>query len=328
MKKFVSVMLAVIMFAGPALASAPYTYNSADGYYYGADGLAYTRKDNWEWVPGYYSGSGCYRCYKAGYYKFTYYSYTAVAKAVTYRTPGWRDKLIDIAAAREESDAFINAVQVMGLARGVAAPPTYAAAHYGVSGQTVYQATSVRDVYGLSAENEMILMQQAAALGKDQMAYGDRGREGFMALVEKRMAGSLAVAELIAKGQVAAQVLNAARPEPRSSTTTTETYINPNVNPSPRPTFNTGALTPGRQAAIASCVECHTGSQAKGGYQVAFHWTLTPADQMKVVERLVAEPADPIFMPQAKGGGPGKRLSTALILEFMPPSERARLLQQ
>ena len=327
MNRFVAFVL-ILLNAMPLLAA---DYVLRDGYYYDSAGARYTRSVSQVWVPGYYYYSNCCKYWKAGYYKdvYTYHAYP-----LTSAEPDWRLKLLEIAATRDklegklryqanEHNMFVESVRELGLsgnffwhqygmAPQLAAPNAHLGI-YGASGNTVYSQyanSSVADVYGAVDTN--VLFQQAAALAKDGLSIGGQATERFAGLIDKERDRAVFAAEIIARGQAAAQALQAASPTPsthirQSQTQTTITQLGPK-----------------RLAAVRACIQCHgDGANNKTQYRVLQHWTLPQDLQREVVDKLLADPSSKEFMPKN-----GKRLAADLILEFMPQDDRARVQSQ
>lgn len=296
-------LTALLIAACSVLASGPYT-PGGDGYWYGVDGLRYTRTESRVWVDGYYYWRNGCRYWQAGYYK-TSYAYALVP--LTYKTPNWRDRLLTIAREKQEHEEFMQAIREMGLTvPGYASGPHLGA--YGVSGNTIisqFKNVSATDLYGLDLA---LLFQQQAALARDGQAYGAKGVEQLGGLVDRAGERAAFAAEIVAKGQAAAQVLQAMSVTPSVHTR------NQQVGPA--------AALPGpvskRTLAMQACIKCHGEVEPKGNYRVSQHWTLTPAEQMEVVrDHLLAPEGSDEFMPKG-----GKRLPAELILEFVPQERK------
>ena len=345
MKTFIALL--VLLFMALPVQAADYTLGT-DGLYYSA-GVAYTRSVSKVWVEGYYYYKGCCRYWYPGYYQQSY-SYKA-APLPDYKDPNWRNKLLTIVESRKkyedkvlaeaaEQNNYIEAIREFGLTGSLQSYgliPTLAnpyrghyQATYAVQGNTqyaaaAYQNSNVTDVYGLLDKN--LFMQQASAFSRDALAMAGQGHAANLQYAEKDGAWQARVAEILAKGQSAAQTLQAANAAPSASIRSTEsgTYPVP-LNGQQQP--QQGQFSPRRLAAMRNCVACHGDSNPRGGYKVSTHWSLSAEDQIKVVEHLVAESTDPLFMPKLPSGQPGQRLPSSLILEFMPIEDRARVQSQ
>ena len=308
--KIILLFIVALLTVQTVHASEPYSFR--DGYYFDLAGAKYTRAKAWVWVDGYYYWKGCCRYYQDGYWQSNGYTYTQVAAAISYKTPNWRDRLLEIAAAREESDAFLTAVQAMGLTRSVQVP--YAPGNVAYAQQSIIQSA---DYYGLLDVN--LTIQQQAAMVRDATALVDRGIGGYVNISNAAMERERAIAEIRAKGQAAALVLQAAAAAPSASFRTQESKTVPAL---PQPLAQ--AINLKRQAAIASCIQCHGAKDPQGGYRVELHWTLPPDKQLEVVRRLTLHEDEPKFMPRVAGGEAGKRLAPDLVMEFLPSGDRVK----
>jgi hypothetical protein len=349
MKTAVLSLLLLLGVASAALAD-DYTYNSADGYYY-SGGVPYTREKYAYTAYSTYQ----YGCYTYSYpytaYDYRYYKVKDYKPAVSYQDADWRTKLLEIAKQRDafegklrasanEHNQYIEAVGALGLTGNFAwqsygtAPAlanpyrnygvTYPqVGNYGASGKTLYGYSyqSLVDAYGTTDTN--VLYQQAAALAKNAQELGGQATSQFSGLVEQTGSNQARVAEILAKGAAARNALEGATAASSVSTRTTiqssgtGTGSAGTVDP-PSGALSLQSLSPAKQRAIASCIECHSGAKPKGGYDVTQHWQLSPESQAAVVERLVLPETDEKFMPRSKSGGHGKRLPPSLVREFMP----------
>lgn len=334
MKTMILVLLAALAVTDLSIASEPYTVGN-DGYYYDAAGSKYTRKQKWLWVDGYYYTKNCCRYWQPGYWQSNGYDYAKVA--VTYKDPNWRTELLRIAAARdqiegqvryarEEQANFLESVQALGLTGnfyfsnyGLTGGYDYSKVQTGNTVYSTYKNSSVADIYG--ATNADYLFQQASALAKDGLAFGDRGAERFAGLINVERERSKAVAEILAKGQTAERVLNAASAAPGGTFRSTQTVQRTERNVE----RNVGGDK--RLLAMRACISCHGDEDPQGGYKISQHWNQSADDQMEAVRRMTLPESDPKFMPRTPNGGAGKRLSADLILEFMPVQERAKLIR-
>lgn len=355
MKRLVPALFLLLLLTGFASAtdtSYPIGYITPGGYAWRGDGYwyygdqAYTRTQ--EWVPGYYTTSsplGCnsYACrtWVPGYY---YWKYTAYTKPTVYQPqlpshtdPGWRSKILDIAAAREklegeitrsafEQQNYMEAVQALGLraARpnipyvGVygAANATYAT-NFGANGNTQYgyrqeSFNTIAQVYGNTDLNT--LYQQAAQLTAGAQRLGGEANSGFQTLVGTEGANRARVAEILAKGQMAQQILNSLTAAPQAEVRGYSFRVEKGRI---ERTEDPKVVTPDQKAALkekfeqlasARCYDCHNDKDPKGGFKIADYYTLSMEQKNKVWE-VISTPDDKKMMPRSKDGGPGKRLT-------------------
>lgn len=332
--KYVTTALLVLMFVVGVAPATDYVYR--DGYYW-YSGRAYTR--TLYQYPGYWS----YGVYYPGAYYYQYYEVPVVTKTetrVTYNDPGWRTKLLELAAQRDkfegeirkgahEQQYFMEAVQGLGLqgnfrwnGYGAAAPYSYGGyggygsgyiQSYGASGSTKYGYTynSLSQLYG---DGDLSQLYQAAnQLAQNAQRLGGDATAGFSALAGQEGANRARVAEIIAKGQMAQQILQALDAGPVTETRgfsfkfnqkgvleRAETGVDPKVK---------GDLAERWKALAESrCAACHTGANKKGGFDVSVYPTMPPEEKQKVWLRLVSEDEKRV-MPRDADGHAGKRLT-------------------
>ncbi len=217
------------------LNSDNYWSYAGDKYYYRGN-YAYNRY----YAQPYYS----YGVYYPGSYVYTYsHTYTPqtyTAPTPAYTDPGWRSKLLDIAAARDKAESnirksafeqahYMDAVKALGLqgnfhwqGYGVAPPyPSYAygvphssygnlqLSNAGVQGNTLYgySYNSIASVYGDT--NLSQLYQQANRLAENAQRLSGQATTDFSALVGAEGSNRARVAEILAKSQAVQEMLRA-----------------------------------------------------------------------------------------------------------------------
>ena len=236
----------------------------------------------------------------------SYYVYKPVAKA---SDPDFRVKLLDLAAARDGREQanraealrqtnFLEAVEALGLtgnfrlnnygadtypARASAQAPLSSA---GVNGQTIYgySYSSIADVYGVDLN---ALYQQASRLTQNAQTLAGQAHTDFSDVLKQEGANRARVAEILAKGQAAAQVAKAVE---ASQTVRVESRefrfrVEPDgkITQIPEPTATiSGVFAP------AKCVGCHAGTKKEGGFAVALFPKMSVEDKRKVWELLVS----------------------------------------
>lgn len=327
MKYLYSVLLLMIVVV--ATPATDYVYR--DGFYwYG--GKAYTRA--LYQYPGYWS----YGVYYPGayYYRYTEVPVAVKEKAVTYTDAGWRSKLLDLAAQRDKFEGeirkgqheqayFLDAVRALGLqgnftwnGYGNAPPSLYGGSGYGYASYSAnastkygYSYNSLSQLYGDSDLNQ--LYQAANQLAQNAQRLGGEATSGFTALAGQEGANRARVAEIIAKGQMAQQILQALESAPPAVTKgfsfrfnergvfeKTEVGVSPEVKEGLSEQF--------AQVARNRCASCHSGSTRKGGFDVFEYPTMTAEAKQRVWMRLVSDDQN-AMMPRGLDGGPGKRLT-------------------
>lgn len=194
--------------------------------------------------PGYYVGG----CYHPGASSYTYtfaYDYVAPVQPVqkqqvNYQDPGWRSKLLDIAAARDKAEFelrksqfeqayYSEAIRQLGLEGNFRLngygmlPPGFTGGVYGGvgtygqltlssaghQGSTLYgySVNSLRQLYGDA--NLSVLYQQANRLAENAQRLSGQATTDFSALVGQEGGYRAKVAEILAKGQAVQQMLQA-----------------------------------------------------------------------------------------------------------------------
>ena len=240
----IGTLAALLLSAGVAGATYYNGYVNADGYAY-KDGLwyydnvAYTQHATWH--DGYYYNYGYGYAYQPGYYTYTYSRYYAPQPTLSHKDPGWRAKLLDIAAARDKAEAairkdaheqkyFLDAVKALGLEGNFhwdgygAAPPGYnpavSTSHggygnalqlgaHGALGNTIYgySSYSIANLYGDVSLPQ--LYQQAARLTANAQDLAKQATGDFSGLVGKAADDRARALEILAKAQAAKDVLQA-----------------------------------------------------------------------------------------------------------------------
>lgn len=334
------------------LADTAYVYR--DGYYWQGE-RAYTRA--WYQPPftyGYHGG--CYQGYwPQGYYTYTY-SHTLQRPQVSYTDPGWRSKLLDIAAQRDKVEGdirrgvfeqayFSAAVKQLGLEgnfhwQGYGVVPPYGAAPIlgypsltlsaaGVQGSTIYgyhggaTYNSIASVYGDA--NLAQLYQQANRLAENAQRLSGQATTDFSALVGAEGGNRAKVAEILAKSQAVQELLkglgDGVKVENRQFTfelkQTPQGMQLQRIEPQAAPGGNRRALWEAH--AKEACGGCHGGGKKQGGFELA-EWVpeMKPERRMAVLSRLLTDDAAKL-MPRAADGGVGKKLAPAQLELWLAP---------
>ena len=173
MKRFAVLLLAalaVALVSVPAWADDGYTYR--DGYYW-RDGHAYKREQHWVAGSTYYSCGQWYQ--NPGHWAWKYVEYPVAHKevykepAVSHKDPDWRNRLLDIAAARDKAEAetrkgayeqkyFLDAVNALGLTgnfrwEGYGAAPPYPAGGVGLAAGYGHAGAALLPLNGLYTQS-------------------------------------------------------------------------------------------------------------------------------------------------------------------------------
>lgn len=334
-------------------------YSWYNGYWYRGD-LGYTRALYQR--PGYYS---CGYYYPAtSYYRYSYsHTYQRQPAKVSYETPDWRTKLLDIAGQRDKAEAsirkgifeqqyFMEAVKGLGLEgnfrwQNYGIAPPYSPQAYvngnsygslnlssaGVNGSSLYgySYNSIANLYGDASLN--VLYQQANRLTENAQKLSGQATTEFNSLIGAEGHNRARVAEILAKGQAAQEVLRAM--DGSSAKIETKTYsfkvvpgpdgkpqmqkVNGDApqqmqrvngdQPQPQIQPQNGQDTSQLWQAAAKnrCASCHGGAKKEGGFDISLYPTMTPEQKLKVVSRILTT-EEAKRMPRNPDGTPSSRL--------------------
>lgn len=338
----------------------PVGHINSDGYSYAGDGVwtlngsSYTRSLYQSQSAGYWS-CGLYYPGAMKYY-WNYAAYTAPEKPTavyvppklpSYTDAAWKTKILEV-AERMDRDThdhylYLQSIQALGLGRSFpgygpmqsygghqqgagyggqrAMPYEYSLTNYGATAGTQYGYSynaTARDLYG--DNNLGALFQQAGQLTAQALRLGGESNTNFQSLVGQEGGNRARVAEILARGQMAHQVLQALQAPGESkgfqfrfkSGGQVERISEPNVDPE---------VTRTNGAAFASvfaskCAACHTGKDAKGKF-TAEAYLAAPLDIKQRVWGLLTTDDDKVRMPRNPDGTPGKRLSPEEFRAFI-----------
>lgn len=358
-KVLVLALLALFLLGVQALpaTSHPGSYTNSDGYwvypgdgYYWHGNTAYTR--TWLTTPGYYAYGRYYA--GTGYWQYAYHhTYTApayVAPAVAYTDPGWRSRLLDLAAQRDKAEAqirkgafeqayFKEAVGVLGLQgnfrwEGYGAAPPYLASggapalgygnlnlsSAGVNGNTLYgySYNSIANLYG--SNDLATLYQQANRLAENAQKLGGQATTDFGALVSQEGGNRARVAEILARSQAAREVLQSL--EQPSGKVETRTFSFKTVQGAdgqmrlervPEGAVAPAALEVAKawERSATQCLGCHSGNKKDGGFDVTTYRALAAEQKLAVIGRLTT--SDPSKRMPRSADGKGVALPLAEV---------------
>lgn len=296
-------------YGGHGYSHGGYSYHNPSGYYY--SGSQYYSR-SYVQPSSYYSGGYWYQ--SPGYYSYTPVEYTPpVAKpTVPAFTPGWKEKIVDLAKMKDEYAAYERALSALGYP--VPPPGTYGysatyskSAYYPpVQGKTTYgySVNSLKEMYGETNLNT--LYQQAARLAAGSQSLAGSATGDFALLVDKAGDNAGRVAEILAKAEAARKALEAASaaPSSRSSTTVTRTATAPAGPPMPLAGDSLPLLpgdTPENVAARrVVCGTCHSGTNLKGGFDIDKWASLTFEARKKAYMRLITDDAKTMMPKDGK----------------------------
>lgn len=340
-------LVAVFALSTEPVQAGDYVYR--DGYYWYGSTPYYRQLYT---SAGYWYG-GCY------YPGKSYYQYTQatdyvppVAKTVTYKDPGWRSKLLDIAAQRDKFEGkirkeafdqayFLDSVKALGLQSNFTwngygtIPPGVASSYgsYGVSPYSTYQGNvqfganagtqygysynSIGKLYGDT--DVMSLYQMANQQVQNAQRLAGDGQAGFSSLISTEGGSRARVAEILAKGQIATRIIQSLSSGPEVKGFAFKFSSGGKVE-----RVADGAVDPGVQKDLSTqfsklatdrCAGCHSGGKAKGGFDISVYPTLTDEKKQAVWSRLIT-PDDKAVMPQPNTGETLKRLTPAELRLF------------
>lgn len=338
-----------------------YTVYHGNSYYWKGND-AYTRQQYYR--PGYYAYGYYYP--PSNYYQYSYsYTYQYPQAQVSYKDTDWRQKLLAIAEGRDKAEAtlrkaaaeqtyFLEAVQALGLSgnftwQGYGTSPypvqqQYApggggyqnkyfpqSGLYGGNTQYGYSVKEVAEFYGDS--NPAALYQQAARLTQNAQQLAGQATGDFSALVSQEGSNRARVAEVLAKGAAAAQVLKAADAPPSSRFTKQEFRIDGAASTASggQAVGGEGGPPPGAAAAPngtawraawqvhaqTKCAVCHAGPDAKSKFEVMKFYDLPRTRRALLVAGRLATDDDEKRMPRTAEGHAGPRLTDAELELWM-----------
>lgn len=294
------------------------------GGYWVKDGYQYTRTLYQN--PGYWY-NGCY--FQGSYhYRYTLYSAPQVAyvapKVPTYSDPDWRAQLLNIAAARDKQEGeirkaafeqqyFTEAVKALGLEgnfrwNGYGTVPPYLSngygampfanglyqmqGHYnfGVNGSTQYGYSSIANLYGDTDLNQLFL--QAAQLTQNAQKLSGEATSNFQGLVGQEGSNRAKVAEILAKGQVAREVISALTSSDFKSFSFKISPVGMIEKDDSKVDAGTKAVL--RQQwgdlAAAKCASCHSGNKTEGKFDIGNYLSMSQQEkQDRVWSRLTTD---------------------------------------
>lgn len=319
-----------------------YVYHACDGYFW-YNGCAYTRSYCWNPVTYYYS-CGCWVAYpRTGYWDYCAcpgvcaaaacapVAAAPVAPAPPAYAPGWKAKMFDYAAARDDAALYQQTVAALGfhgqsLAFQQTVPycPNPNLGSFGANGTTLYGSfAQTAQQYGATDMN--VLYQQAGKLTQGAQSLAGQANTAFSGLVQQAGTNQERVAETLAKGEAAARALAAAAAAPSSTVTTTSTNSRTireaaSVPPGPsaeaplpdktrldeprRQSDFSGLL---RSVVAAKCASCHGDKEPRAGLNLNAWSEFSDEQKERVRDRLLTDDPDkrmPRLVSDEKKPGP------------------------
>lgn len=322
MKKLIAVV-ALLVCAEATFAG--YTYHN--GYYY-RGGYGYSR---W-YQPGYYS----YGYYYQPYY---YYQYEPYAPAYTPTAPAapaapayssdWKNEVLKYARTKDDTDAFMKALDAMGYRPKPAAAPG-AAGYYAApaQGATVigtpvgYSMKTIQETYGGLDLNQGF--SSAARLVQNAQALSGDGLKDLTGVLSQAGNNATRVAAALAEGAARSRIAESTRLAPSSRTATTTAGVAVVTAPAQASaTAGTAKVVDKalsddfmKRLAVPKCASCHSGATLKGGFDVTKYPQLT-VEQTAIVIRYITSKDPKKRCPKAADGGPGVRLTLDEVDEFV-----------
>ena len=221
--------------------------------------------------------------------------------------PGWKEKVLDYAAYRDDLLLYDKTINALGITTGYGQFTSYGAAQGATNYGYTYQ--SVKEAYGQTDLNT--LYQAAARTTQNAQSLAGQAHTEFSSLVQQAGDNQARVAEILAKAQAAAIALNAANPQP--STRTVETIQNNGAVQSGG--FQSGAIQQNAQQAssteaeflanpakVQDCLQCHGDQNPKGNFRIASWPRLAPAVKSKYLEERVYGQDVNKLMPRDSSG--------------------------
>lgn len=321
MKRLALILIAI--FGMATLVSADDYIQRGDYFYYGGSPQAYYR--TLITVPGSYSSCGRYQ--QAGYSYYRYIAYTppaAAALAMPAYSPDWRTEVLKYAERRDDRLQYDKVAAALGIYNPQAAVP-YSNYQSVVNASTPYgySYNSIAHVYGDISPSQ--LYQQAAQLANGTQQATNAAIAGHQSLVAQDGSNRAKVAEIIAKGQAAAQAFKALQGPNSVQTQVNVSGVTAGVPgvpyEAPQKSFMPSTEAAERlqtfQGLVSNkCAACHSGNVKKGGFDISGYLSFSPEQKQAVFQRLITPDAK-AMMPRAADGGPGQRLSVAEMQLFL-----------
>lgn len=324
-----------------------YTYRS--GYwYFGSDySIPYTRVRYQN--PGYwYNG-----CYVNGSFYYTYTRYYAptpppIAATITAKDSDWRTQLLKVAEQRDkyngqiqkqalEHAQYMEAVKALGLSppipgtyvtggyggygSGIGIPSGYSISGnyynyplYGVNANTQYgySYNQIAKLYGDTDINQLFQMSAQLTASAQKLA-GDANSQ-FSGIVSQEGNNKARVAELLAKGAIMAQMLQALQAPPPAKVE----GLSFRIEPGGKVTKDDAKVTASDKEKLRDmlgsllaekCSSCHYGKTIKSNFDIATYFEMSLEEKQKRVFPRIFTNDTKLMMPRNADGGPGTPLT-------------------
>lgn len=191
-----------------------------------------------------------------------------------------------------------------------AAPAALAGSSYAEQGTTVYGYNKLSEIY--KPTDLALAFNQAARFTDKALELGPQAISGYQAIVESEGNRQAKVAEIIAKGQAAAQALNASNPTAGDSKSSVSFKITQGAGQAtiPQPANNDDLSKAKIEILTASCIQCHNATNPNGQLDLTKYESFTQ-DQKDAVFAAIVDPDPNKRMPKVKaanGFSPGEPL--------------------
>lgn len=260
-------------------------YVESGGYFW-RGGIPYTRSVV---SQKYALGNGCYG-YQNAYSYAPVQSYTLPAPT----DADWKTRLLDIAAKKDDFQNYLQAVRALGLDQPVVSASNYQY-QSAQAGSTVYGTATysqIAEAYG--SVDPMVLFQQQSRLTQNAQDAGREANQLFSARLEQVGNAQAKVAEILARGEVAKQLLKAAEPSGatfKQSVTVTNHGVDSTAGlVSIAPAANL------QQLIATRCLACHSGGRLEkskdsvlfpAGCDMSKYATFTADQKWRTIELVV-----------------------------------------
>lgn len=324
-----------------------------DGLWWDAAGLSYSRESEAYTVTpkAVYGCSVCaapYTAYRWSYTRVIVKTNTPyVNNTIISYTPDWKQKVLEIAAKRDDYNSFLAALNALGYQQqqSVGGYPTGGAStlsqyttsnslqlgSYGANATTGYGYTLKEALGGYFGDSPGVLFQAASQHVKNAQQLAGQGATDFSDLVKQDGSYRARVAEILARGQVAAAALQAASGPPQTVTQSrTFTFqVVPNdqggyqVVPAQSPQGAVPNMPTVDDAVVMTrvlgprCAGCHSGKDPQAGLDLSQYSSFTAEQRGRVWARLTHKDPEK-RMPK----GPNNTIGQPL-----PPEELAAVAQ-
>ncbi len=328
--------LLLVAFATSQSGADDYVYRSGYWYYPGSHQAYYRSLHT---TPGYWDNYGRYHP-SSSYYHYHAYTPPAAATYAPAASYDWKKQILDIKAGEMENEAYNKALATLGPVRpqlqlgyGQATVPPYVldghyqSQHYqGLYGTNATTRYGYLDAAALNLNPVINLdqrLQQFGQITTNAQSVASKTTDDFGSLIAQAGGGQQRLAEIIAKGQVIAQIAKALDGPPtatsqqytfRQTPQGVQVQVVPTQPTNPVP-FQAPRMPPVNERAEAlanhlqaSCVSCHSPTVKKGGFDASTYFQLSAEQKKGVRDYVTAKKC-----PQVPGGGPGVPLTQAQI---------------